>query len=37
MIGVRCYVYGYLLCGMIIVSRSWSDVMKGEFYAWMWM
>ena len=37
MIRVRCYVYACLLYGMIIVSRSWSDVMNGELYAWMWM
>ena len=35
--GVRCYVYAYLLYGKIIVSRSWSDVMNGELCAWMWM
>ena len=34
--GVRCYVYAYLLYGKIIVSRSWS-VMNGELCAWMWM
>ena len=31
------YVYAYLLYGMIVVSRSWSGVMNGELYAWMWM
>ena len=31
MIGVRCYAYAYLLYGMIIVSRSWSGVMNGEW------
>ena len=32
-----CYVYVYLLHGMIIVSRRWSGVTNGEFYVWMWM
>ena len=36
-IGVRCYAYAYLLYGMIVVSRSWSGVMNGELYVWMWM
>ena len=31
------YVYAYLLYGMIVVSRSWSGVMNGELYVWMWM
>ena len=37
MIGVRFfYAHAYLLYG-IIVNRSWSGVMNGELYAWMWM
>ena len=37
-IGVRyMYNYAYLLYGMIVVSRSWSGVMNGELYVWMWM
>ena len=36
-IGVRSYAYAYLLYGMIVVSRSWSGVMNGELYVWMWM
>ena len=37
MIGVRCYVYAYLLYGRIIVSSNWRGGMNGELHVWMWM